>query len=103
MPHYAFIKRVQVGEKTDFYAHCVLASTKIQAKSLVLTGSVGYTPSELIEFGECPEGWENSSDLYDRCCKKADKLRLKSQGCASPPMEQLSMGVGGVNESKVAV
>ena len=105
MPHYAFIKMVRVGGKDDFYAHCVLASNKNQAKSLVLADGMGYTtpaPIEIIEFGDCPDGWENSSDLYEKCCKKADKLRLKAQGDAARPMEQVSMEAV-VDERQVAV
>jgi hypothetical protein len=45
-------------------------------------GEVMHTLEAILTGGECEDGWENSSTLYEKACNKAAKLKKESSGKA---------------------
>lgn len=94
--HYAFIKKVSRSGTLYHLAHVLLAPSIDEARTRVLKDfENGKMPGEvlekLIDFGQCKDGYDNSTDLYEKCCKQAAKLDSKAQGAhAIPPEEKKS-------------
>jgi len=113
MPHYGFIAKVKLKDgKIQHFAWQRLATSRAEAlkhvKSKLAEDNVYLpgTPKEkwgelldILEAGECPEGYENSTQLYEDVCNKARKLDGKqdkklSQIVPPTPPPKLAQGTG---------
>lgn len=85
--HFAFILRCKLPDgKICHLAWQRLASTRKEVEKHVRDAfakdrngcPVGTDLVELIEAGECKEGYENSIQLYEDACNKIRKLDTKA-------------------------
>lgn len=104
--HYGFVVRVKFKDGSVCHlAWQRLATSRAEALKHVKAGFAennAFVPGtskdvwgelvDILEAGECPEGYENSIKLYEAACVKAEKLNKK----ATPPIpsSELAQGSG---------
>lgn len=87
--HFAFVVKCEKNGRIDFYPWQVHAATVKDAEKKVVEsferddlanpGCRGKIV-EIAPTGECDDGIGNSDTLYEKACKRAEKMKLREQG-----------------------
>ncbi len=91
--HFGFVIRTKnpTTGTLDYFAWQLQGSTRAECESRIrekfkltnvyppgYSGEVMHTLEAVLSCGECEDGYENSTELYEKACNKAAKMRKES-------------------------